>query len=81
MPIWKWAASLMLAAVLASPAVAATTKPKKANAVADRKVEYSWDECFQASIERGMDHEYEEWRQFIADCMAGQIPMATRKTP
>jgi len=47
---------------------------------ANRKAEYTWDECFQASIERGMDHEYEEWRQFIADCMAGQIPM-NRKAP
>jgi hypothetical protein len=79
MPVWKWAVSLLLAAALASPAVAAT-KPRKPPNNPDRKAENTWDECFQASIERGMDHEYEEWRQFIADCMAGQIPL-NRKTP
>ena len=61
-------------------AVAAPAKQKKQPVTTDRHVQYSWDECFQASIERGMDHEYEEWRQFLTDCMAGQIPM-TRKTP
>jgi len=80
MPSWKWAVSLVLAAALASPAAVAATKPRKPPTIPDRKAEYTWDECFQASIERGMDHEYEEWRQFIADCMAGQIPM-NRKAP
>jgi hypothetical protein len=80
MPTWKWAASMALMAVLASPTAAAPAKPKKQPVNTDRQVQYSWDECFQASIERGMDHEYEEWRQFIADCIAGQIPM-NRKTP
>ena len=68
-------ASLFMTATVVTPSLAAT-KTKSINHAAP-----TWTQCFQISLDRGMDHEYEEWRGFIEDCMAGKIPLtATRVT-
>src|SRR5882672_8417199 len=65
-------ATLCLTATIAAPTLAAKTKipsPRTANP--------TWAQCFQISLDRGMDHEYEEWREFLEDCMAGKIPLTS----
>ncbi len=62
-------AGLLLSASIALPAVAA---PK--NEVIKRNSP-TWAQCYQVSLDRGMDHEYEEWREFLDDCMARKIPL------
>ena len=65
-------ASLFVTAAIATPSLAA--KSKTVNHAAP-----TWAQCYQISLERGMDHEYEEWREFIEDCMAGKIPLTTTR--
>lgn len=61
-------AGLYLTASVATPSLAA--KSKAVNHAAP-----TWSQCFEISLDRGMNHEYEEWRQFIDDCVAGKIPL------
>ena len=35
----------------------------------------TWDQCFEMSINRGFNHDAEEWHQSIIDCMDGKIPL------
>lgn len=62
-------ATLFLCAVVSSPALAAKAKPVNHAAAPN------WARCYQISLDRGMDHEYDEWRQFLDDCVAGKIPL------
>ena len=63
-------ATLFLCAVVATPALAAKTKP-----IHHAPGAPTWARCYQISLDRGMDHEYDEWRQFLDDCVAGKIPL------
>ncbi len=78
------AASVLLSALLASPGLAAKSKDKKEVRATQNasppsmQGQPTWPQCFQISLDRGFDHEYEEWRQFLDDCMAGKIPRCRR---
>ena len=81
------AASILLSASLVSPTLAAATNgkgKKEIRATTNNTVPTmsgqppTWPQCFQISLDRGFDHEYEEWRQFLDDCMAGKIPLSNR---
>ena len=81
------AASLMLAvcvsaSVLGGPALAASDSPAHSIALANLKkktvaqpLKPTWDQCFDMSINRGFNHDTEEWLQSIQDCLAGKIPL------
>ncbi len=61
-------ASLVMTVAFATPSLAA--KSKTINRTAP-----TWAQCYQISLDRGMDHEYWEWREFLDDCVAGKIPL------
>jgi hypothetical protein len=65
-------AGLLTSALIATPSLAAKSKIVNRNAP-------TWAQCYQISLDRGMDHEYEEWREFLQDCMAGKIPLVADK--
>ena len=74
--------SLFLAVSLALPVVAAPNSQQgPANPTAARQkkkalsIKPTWDQCFAMSIERGFNHELEEWQQSIRDCLDGKIPL------
>ena len=51
----------------------AETAPAKQRAV--RPLKPSWEQCFDMSVNRGFNHDTEEWLQSIRDCMDGLIPL------
>jgi len=81
------AASLLLAVCVSapgvvSPALAASDNPVSTTAPAILKkntvaqpLKPTWDQCFDMSINRGFNHDTEEWQQSIQDCLAGKIPL------
>ena len=34
----------------------------------------TWDQCYDMSVNRGFNHDSEEWHQAIVDCLDGKIP-------
>jgi len=38
-------------------------------------VKPTWDQCFDMSVNRGFNHDSEEWHQSILDCLDGKIPL------
>ena len=34
----------------------------------------TWDQCFDMLVNRGFNHDSEEWHQAIVDCLDGKIP-------
>jgi hypothetical protein len=86
MRIASIAASLLLAVCisgssLVSPSLAASDNPETSTAPAQLKkkiahpLKPTWDQCFDMSINRGFNHDSEEWQQSIRDCLAGKIPL------
>ena len=77
------AAGILLAVSFTTPGFAApannSTTTTTSNTTAHKKkpavAKPSWSECFNMSIERGFNHEVDEWQQSIQDCMAGKIPL------
>ena len=83
-------ASLLLAVCLTAPSVvasvaapdkepAATATTNTASAQAQKKVvarplKPTWDQCYDMSVNRGFNHDTEEWHQAIVDCLDGKIP-------
>lgn len=57
--------------MLASPSNAATQAKRVA-----LQAKPTWTVCYDISLARGMDHEYEEWQQFIFDCLDGRVPLS-----
>lgn len=73
-------ATIVERAAVAAPAKQAASgpaKPGRANSARKRAqiVKPTWERCFAMSIERGFDHEQDEWVQSIKDCMEGKIPL------
>ena len=86
MRIASIAASLMLAAGLtassfttpgfaASDNTATTTAPAPLKKKVARPLKPTWDQCFDMSVNRGFNHDSEEWHQSIMDCLDGKIPL------
>src|SRR5258706_1396978 len=84
MRIASIAASLALAAGLiassfTTPSLAASDNPVTTTAPAQlkkkvaRPLKPTWEQCFDMSVNRGFNHDSEEWHQSIVDCMDGKI--------
>jgi hypothetical protein len=80
------AASLVLAVCLTAPNVTtqslaasdnsvSTTAPTQLKKKVARPLKPTWQQCFDMSVDRGFNHDSEEWQQSIADCMGGKIPL------
>jgi hypothetical protein len=75
------AAGLLLALSLAAESLAAPagTAGSSPNASVTRKkvkpIKPSWEQCFAMSVDRGFNHDIEEWWQSIQDCQDGKIPL------
>jgi hypothetical protein len=81
-------ARLLLAVCLTGPSlVASLAAPDKEGAPATttasvqannkkvvRPVKPTWDQCYDMSVNRGFNHDSEEWHQAIVDCLDGKIP-------
>lgn len=84
MKVAGMAAGLVLAVCLVAPGFAApannsTTTTTQPNTTAHKRkpvvAKPTWSECFNMSIDRGFNHEVDEWQQSIQDCMEGKIPL------
>ena len=84
MRIASIAASLALAAGLiassfTTPSLAASDNPVTTTAPAQlkkkvaRPLKPTWEQCFDMSVNRGFNHDSEEWHQSIVDCLDGKI--------
>jgi hypothetical protein len=40
-----------------------------------RPLKPTWEQCFDMSVNRGFNHDSEEWHQSIVDCLDGKIPL------
>lgn len=80
------AASLLLAVGFAAPGFvgsglaasdnpAVSTAPTPAKSKVVQPLKPTWEQCFDMSINRGFNHDVEEWHQSIEDCLAGKIPL------
>jgi hypothetical protein len=64
-----------------TPSFAASDNPVGATAPAQlkkkvvRPLKPTWDQCFDMSVNRGFNHDSEEWHQSIMDCLDGKIPL------
>lgn len=52
----------------------AATATVHVNKKAVRSVKPTWDQCYDMSVNRGFNHDSEEWHQAIVDCLDGKIP-------
>jgi hypothetical protein len=83
MRIASIAASLVLAVGLSASSLtfAASDNPVTAPAPAQlkkkvgRPLKPTWDQCFDMSVNRGFNHDAEEWHQSVLDCLDGKIPL------
>jgi hypothetical protein len=79
------AAGIVLAVCFVAPSFAApannsnTTTTTRPNATTQKRkpvaAKPTWSDCFNMSIDRGFNHEVDEWQQSIQDCMEGKIPL------
>ncbi len=76
-------ARLLLAVCLTAPSLVAShaasdKEPATAAARVNKKVvrplKPTWDQCFEMTVNRGFNHDSEEWHQAIVDCLDGKIP-------
>jgi hypothetical protein len=64
-----------------TPSLAASDNPATATAPAQlkkkvaRPLKPTWEQCFDMSVNRGFNHDSEEWHQSIVDCLDGKIPL------
>ena len=86
MRIASIAAGLALAAALTAPSFttpslaasdtpATATAPDQLKKKVARPLKPTWDQCFDMSVNRGFNHDSEEWHQSIVDCLDGKIPL------
>ena len=86
MRIASIAASLALAAGLTAPSFTTpslaaldnpvtTTAPAQLKKKVARPLKPTWEQCFDMSVNRGFNHDSEEWHQSILDCLDGKIPL------
>ena len=86
MRIASIAAGLVLVAALTAPgfttpSLAASDNPVNTTAPAQlkkkvaRPLKPTWEQCFDMSVNRGFNHDSEEWHQSIVDCLDGKIPL------
>jgi hypothetical protein len=80
------AASLALAVGLTAPSFttpsfaasdnsATATAPAQLKKKVARPLKPTWEQCFDMSVNRGFNHDSEEWHQSIVDCLDGKIPL------
>ena len=80
------AASLLLAVCISAPSLVTlsfaaadnpvnSTAPAQLRKKAAHPLKPTWEQCFDMSINRGFNHDTEEWQQSIQDCLAGKIPL------
>jgi hypothetical protein len=55
-------------------ATATTTATGHVNKKVVRPLKPTWDQCYDMSVNRGFNHDSEEWHQAIVDCLDGRIP-------
>ena len=76
-------ACLLLAVCLTAPSVVASlaasdkdaaTAPVHVNKKVVQPVKPTWEQCYDMSVNRGFNHDSEEWHQAIVDCLDGKIP-------
>ena len=80
-------ARLLLAVCLTGPSLGASlaasdkeaaTSTNTATVHVNKKVAQpvkpTWDQCYDMSVNRGFNHDSEEWHQAIVDCLDGKIP-------
>ena len=86
MRIASIAASLLLAVCLsasgsmssgfaASEGAANAPSPAQLKKKVVRPLKPTWEQCFDMSVNRGFNHDSEEWHQAILDCLDGKIPL------
>jgi hypothetical protein len=77
------AACLLLAVCLTGPSLVASlaatdndaaTASVHLNKRVVRPVKPTWEQCYDMSVNRGFNHDSEEWHQAIVDCLDGKIP-------
>jgi hypothetical protein len=59
----------------ASENTANTTAPAQLKKKVVRPLKPTWEQCFDMSVNRGFNHDSEEWHQSILDCLDGKIPL------
>jgi hypothetical protein len=62
----------------AAPRTNAAPTAPASNVASKKKMPPSkptWEQCFNMSIERGFNHQLDEWQQSIVDCQEGKIPL------
>ena len=85
MRIASIAAGLALAVCLTAPSLVAShaasdkepataTTAVHVNKKVVRPLKPTWDQCFEMTVNRGFNHDSEEWHQAIVDCLDGKIP-------
>ena len=86
MRIASIAAGLVLAVCLTAPSFTtsslaasdnpvATTAPAQLKKKVAHPLKPTWEQCFDMSVNRGFNHDSEEWHQSILDCLDGKIPL------
>ena len=63
------------ASLAASDRAANTTAPAQLKKKAALPLKPTWEQCFDMSVNRGFNHDSEEWHQSILDCLDGKIPL------
>ena len=69
------APDLVPSSLAASGHAAIIAAPAQLKKKAALPLKPTWEQCFDMSINRGFNHDSEEWQQSIQDCMAGKIPL------
>ena len=67
--------SLVVSSLAASDNSANTPAPAQLKKKAARPLKPTWEQCFDMSVNRGFNHDSEEWHQSILDCLDGKIPL------
>jgi hypothetical protein len=55
-------------------ATSSTTATGHVNKKVAQPAKPTWDQCYDMSVNRGFNHDSEEWHQAIVDCLEGKIP-------
>jgi hypothetical protein len=59
------------------PPIVRPTPPRRAQLKkkAALPLKPTWEQCFDMSVNRGFNHDSEQWHQSILDCLDGKIPL------
>lgn len=69
------ASGFVSASLAASDNGAKGPAPAQVKKKAARPLKPTWEQCFDMSVNRGFNHDSEEWHQSILDCLDGKIPL------